>query len=147
VPVQAGTGWPLPAPATALAWAADGRTLFIATADTGTLWVAAADGGALRRLATVPQGSGRLAGLAPDTGGGVWCALHGGWSVAHFDASGALDQVLALPVPCPTSVALGGADGHTLFVTSARNTLKRDALDTAPLSGRLFVLRTSTQAR
>jgi DNA-binding IclR family transcriptional regulator/sugar lactone lactonase YvrE len=146
-PGLAGTGWPLPAPATALAWAADGRKLFIATADTGTLWVAAADGGALRRLATVPQGSGRLAGLAPDTGGGVWCALHGGWSVAHFDASGALDQVLALPVPCPTSVALGGADGHTLFVTSARNTLKRDALDTAPLSGRLFVLRTSTQAR
>jgi sugar lactone lactonase YvrE len=86
-----------------------------------------------------------LTGLAPDAEGGVWCALRGGWSVAHFDASGALDPVLALPVPCPSSVALGGADGHTLFVASARNTLKREALDTAPLSGRLFVLHTGAR--
>lgn len=141
-----GMGWHLPAPATALAWSDQNRRLFIATADTGTLWVADVDHAALRRLATVPQGSGRLGGLAPDAQGGVWCALRGGWSVVHLDANGILDQMLGLPVPCPTGVALGGSDAQTLFVTSARTTLTREALDTAPLSGRLFVLRQGRQA-
>ena len=133
-------GWRLHEPATALAWDEAGRVLYIVTADTGTVWAASAGSTGLRRLATVPKGSGRLSGLALDRQGGLWSALRGGWGVVRFEADGALDRVVALPVPCPTGVAFGGDDKTSLFVTSARETVNREALEAAPLSGRLFVL-------
>ncbi len=132
-------GWRLATPATALAWDDRSQTLFVVTADSGVLYAAHA-GGTLRRLATVPPGSGRLSGLAVDRHGGVWSALRGGWSAVRFEADGTLDRVVALPVPGPTGVAFGGADGDTLYVTSAREALTREALEAAPLSGRLFVV-------
>lgn len=134
-------GWRLPEPATAMAWDAAGQTLHIAAAGSGTLYSARVGSAALRRLATVPKGSGHLGGLAVDQRGGVWSALRGGWSVARFEADGSLDRVVALPVPCPTAVGFGGAGGETLFVTSAREAVTREALDAAPLSGRLFAVR------
>ena len=70
----------------------------------------------------------------------MWSALRGGWSVVRFEADGSLDRVIALPVPCPTDVGFGGARGKTLFVTSARDAVTREALDAAPLSGRLFAV-------
>ena len=112
----------------------------IAAADSGALYAVRREQTTLRRLATVPKGSGRLGGLAIDAGGGVWAALRGGWSVVRFAADGSMDRVLALPVPNPTALALGGVDGDDLFITSERQALSRDSLDAAPLSGRLFVL-------
>jgi sugar lactone lactonase YvrE len=132
-------GWRLAEPASALAWDADGSSLAIAAADSGTLWIGQRGSGVLRRLATVPKGSGRLAGLVADPAGGWWSALRGGWSVARFDADGGLARVVALPVPSPTGVAWG-PDG-ALLVTSARDALTREALEAAPLSGRLFRVR------
>jgi IclR family transcriptional regulator, acetate operon repressor len=132
-------GWRLAEPATALAWDREGKQLAIAASDSGTLHVAQRGGTSLRRLATVPKGSGRLAGLAADARGGWWSALRGGWSVAQFDAEGSLARVVALPVPHPSGVALAGDD--TLYITSARDAVTREALDAAPLSGRLFVVR------
>ncbi|MBX3604045.1 MAG: SMP-30/gluconolactonase/LRE family protein [Piscinibacter sp.] len=131
-------GWRLAEPATALAWDPQGQCLFIAAADSGTLHVALPGSTALRRLATVPKGSGRLAGLAADGAGGVWSALRGGWSVVRFDADGAMDRVITLPVPCPT--ALGFDAARRLYITSARDAVDREALEAAPLSGRLFVV-------
>ena len=133
-------GWRLSEPVSALAWDAAGRQLFMAAADTGSLFVATDGQTALRRLATVPKGSGRLSGLAVDQQGGVWTALRGGWSVVRFEPDGSVDQVVALPVPAPTDVAFGGTDGRTLFITSARDAVSREALDAAPLSGRLLTV-------
>lgn len=137
---RASGGWRLGEPASALAVDERTHTLIIATADNGAIYAARRDQNNLRRLATVPKGSGRLGGLAVDHTGGVWAALRGGWSVVRFAADGSMDRVLALPVPSPTAVALGGADGDSLFITSERQALSREALDAAPLSGRLFVL-------
>src|SRR5207249_2508079 len=88
----------------------------------------------------VPDGSGRLSGLALDHDGGLWPALSDGWSVVRIAPDGAIDRVVGLPVPCPTDLAFGGPRGDQLFVASARDTLSMDALGAAPLSGRLFVL-------
>ncbi len=88
----------------------------------------------------MPKGSGRLCGLTADTRGGWWSALRGGWSVVRFAADGSVARVVALPVPSPTGVAFGGAKGDTIYVTSAREAVTREALDAAPLSGRLFVV-------
>ncbi len=140
--VDGHAGWYLDEPVTALAWDAAGELLHMAAPGSGTVWTARRGSPALRRLATLPKGSGRLAGLAVDAAGGVWSALRGGWGVVRLEADGTLDRMVALPVPCPSGVALGGADGCTLFVTSARDAVSREALEAAPLSGRLFSLRT-----
>ncbi len=137
-------GWRLSEPATALAWDARGQQLFMAAADSGTLYTATEGGSVLRRLATVPKGSGRLGGLATDEAGGVWSSLRGGWSVVRFEPDGSVNQVLALPVPAPTDLSFGGVDGRTLFITSARDAVSREALDAAPLSGRLLTVELST---
>ena len=133
-------GWRLTEPASALAWGAGRRTLYIAAAGSGTIYAAQEGQPVLRRLATVPKGSGRLGGLAVDADGGVWAALRGGWSLARFESDGSMDRMVALPVPAPTGLAFGGADGRTLFVTTARDALDRESLEAAPLSGRLFVV-------
>ncbi|WP_415842208.1 SMP-30/gluconolactonase/LRE family protein [Paracidovorax anthurii] len=96
--------------------------------------------GVVRRLVTVPKGSGRVSGLAFDADGGVWTALRDGWSVVRFLPDGSLDRVAGLPVPCPTDVAVGGVGGRCLFVTTARQPVALDMLANAPLSGRLFAL-------
>jgi len=133
-------GWRLPEPATALAWGRTRRTVYIAAAGSGTIYAAHEGQSGLRRLATVPKGSGQLGGLAVDADGGLWAALRGGWSVARFEPDGSMDRMVALPVPAPTGLAFGGADGRTLFVTTAREALDRESLAAAPLSGRLFVV-------
>jgi IclR family transcriptional regulator, acetate operon repressor len=137
---QPAHGWRLAEPASALAFDERSQTLLIAAADSGAIYSARRNHPSLQRLATVPKGSGRLGGLAVDRCGGVWAALRGGWSVVRFAADGSMDRVLALPVPNPTAVAIGGPDGDSLFITSERQALSREALDAAPLSGRLFVL-------
>lgn len=137
---QASGGWRLNEPATAMAWSEARRTLYIAMAGSGTLYAGVVGQPQLRRLATVPKGSGRLGGVAVDADGGLWTALRGGWSVARFEADGSMDRVVPLPVPAPTDVAFGGPEGRTLFITTARDSLDRDSLDAAPLSGRLFMV-------
>ncbi len=137
----AAPGWRLSEPATAMGFDPGGERLFIAAAGSGTLQLAHAGSPTLRRLATVPRGSGQLGGLAADRQGGVWLALRGGWSVAHFADDGSMDRVVAMPVPSPTALAFGGDDGGTLFITTARDQLGREALDAAPQSGRLFTLQ------
>ena len=137
---EATGGWSLPEPATALAWSDTQRTLYMAAAGSGTLYAAPEGQPQLRRLATVPRGSGRLGGIAVDGEGGLWAALRGGWSVARFEPDGSLDRVVPLPVSAPTSVAFGGEHGRSLFVTTARDALDLESLEAAPLSGRLFVV-------
>jgi DNA-binding IclR family transcriptional regulator/sugar lactone lactonase YvrE len=138
-----GGGWRLGEAATAIAWDAEGHHLVIAAAGSGTLFVGERIGGAagpLRRLATVPRGSGRLGGLAVDERGGFWSALRGGWSVVRFEPDGSVDRIVALPVPDPTDLAFGGPARDRLYVTTAREAATHEALDAAPLSGRLFVI-------
>ncbi|HCV70676.1 MAG TPA: IclR family transcriptional regulator, partial [Agrobacterium sp.] len=78
---------------------------------------------------------------AVDAEGGVWCAIWDGWSVRRYLPNGKLDQVIEMPVPRPTSIAFGGPDLSTLFITSARTRLPASTLADAPLSGGLFSCR------
>ncbi len=134
--------WQLHEPVHHMAASADGRCLYLAAAGSGTLYAAQVGQRNLRRLATVPKGSGRLAGLALDPQGGLWTALRGGWSVARFEADGSMDRMVPLPVPDPTGVCVTLRDTGepVLWVTSAREALDRESLDAAPLSGRLFAV-------
>lgn len=90
----------------------------------------------------VPEASGRPDGLTVDAEGGIWCAIWDGWRVDRYSPDGTLDFSIEVPVPRPTSVAFGGEDLSTLFITSARTRLPASALAEAPLSGGIFACRT-----
>jgi DNA-binding IclR family transcriptional regulator/sugar lactone lactonase YvrE len=127
--------WSLDEPVNALCWDVAGDTLHVAATHSGSLLMLRPGSAMIRRLATLPKGSGRISGLALDEAGGVWTALRDGWSVVRVSPDGVLDRVIGLPVPCPTDLALVD---QQLFITTARQPVPLDALEKAPLSGRLL---------
>lgn len=137
----ADSGWVLTEAINALAWDGSGNILYGLASASGVILVMQRGQPAVRRLATVPRGSGRLSGLAVDASGGIWTALQGGWSVLRFAPDGSQDRVIGLPVPSPSDVAPGGEGMGTLYVTSSRQPVSLEALGSAPLSGRLFKVK------
>jgi DNA-binding IclR family transcriptional regulator/sugar lactone lactonase YvrE len=127
--------WNIDEPLQALCWAPSGAFLCATAPDSGNLLMLAVGSPNVRRLASLPKGSGRVSGLAVDEQGGAWTALRDGWSVVRVAPDGNLDRVVGLPVPCPTDVAL--VEGR-LYITTARQPVPLDSLEKAPLSGRLL---------
>lgn len=129
--------------ANGLGWRADGQVLYFVDTVPGIIYAYDCDPGTgtlgkRRVFARVARDAGRPDGLTVDMDGGVWCAIWDGWCLHRYDPNGKLDQVVDLPVPRPTSVAFGGADMRTLFVTSARTRLPATTLAETPLSGGIF---------
>lgn len=77
-------------------------------------------------------------GLCVDDEGYLWIALWDGWRLVRYAPNGTLDREIIMPVPRPTSCTFGGADGKTLFVTSARIRISEQTLEAAPQSGGVF---------
>jgi IclR family acetate operon transcriptional repressor len=115
--------------------------LYAADPARGTIYVFRCGTRTPRILTRIPRVSGEPRGLAVDANGRLWTVLYDGWSIARLSIEGEFDRVMALPVPRPTGITFGGADGQSIFVTSARVGLARDVIDNAPLSGRLLVIR------
>ncbi len=140
------------ATANGLAWSPDGRTLY--WSDTPSHTIRAWDCNAqlepigaprvLHRFATrdeaVPYG-GRPDGAAVDAEGAYWCALYEGARVLRLSPRGEVLAELPTPLSCPTMPCVGGPDGHTLFVTSARKGRSADELARWPQSGRVLSTR------
>ncbi|MDE1169523.1 MAG: IclR family transcriptional regulator C-terminal domain-containing protein [Pseudomonas sp.] len=125
-------------PVSAFGWDAKGESLYAVGPDSGSIFVLRGQGGGVRRLATLPKGSGRLSGLALDSQGGVWTTLRDGWSLVRFAADGSLDRMIGLPVPSPTDLAFCGPSNDTLYITTSRHDLAMEALGNAPASGHLL---------
>lgn len=133
--------WRTPERLTSLAWQPDGQALVAISALSGAVLRFQPGNPSARRLASISRGSGTPSGLAVDGEGGVWLALTEGWSVMRLAPDGSVDRVIGLPVPNPTDLTLGGADGRTLFITTDRQAVAIDTLASAPLSGRLLHMR------
>lgn len=132
--------WRIGEPVASLAVRDADGAVFATAPHSGTIFLFAPGQSVVRRLATVPRGSGRLGGLAPDGQGGIWAALCDGWSVVRFTMEGQLDRVIGLPVPCATDIAFRTRGGHQeLLITTQRQSVPLDALATAPLSGRMLL--------
>jgi sugar lactone lactonase YvrE len=125
--------------ANGLGWSPDGRTLY--HADSGTRLVTAYDfqdgelGGG-RELIRPERGTPD--GLTVDSEGALWVALHGAGEVRRYDPSGGTLSVWPLPVSQPTSVAIGGASGRRLFVTTAWENFTPEQRAAEPDAGRVF---------
>ncbi|WP_324767404.1 IclR family transcriptional regulator domain-containing protein [Pokkaliibacter plantistimulans] len=139
-------GWSLTEQVSHFCWSADGSALYAIAPESGDILRLQKGSQSVRRLASLPRGSGCLSGIALDQQGGVWTTLREGWSLVRFDEDGNLDRMIGLPVSSPTDLCFGGAQGGTVFVTSARQELKIETLNSAPDSGRLLQVQTEFSA-
>ncbi|MBV8659192.1 MAG: SMP-30/gluconolactonase/LRE family protein [Burkholderiales bacterium] len=84
-------------------------------------------------------------GMTTDAQGYIWIAHWGGSCVSCHDPVSAVEIArIQLPASQITSVAFGGPDLRTLYVTSARVGLSDAQLDTEPLAGSVFAVETQT---
>lgn len=135
-----------------LAWTPDGRTMFHADttshridrydfdAATGTV----ADGSTLVTFSTDKSAAdygGRPDGAAVDAEGNYWVAMFEGGRLLKFSPTGELLREIPLPVRCPTAVAFGGSDLHTLYITSASHGRSAAELEQYPLTGKVLCMR------
>jgi sugar lactone lactonase YvrE len=127
-----------------IGWSADGRTMYYV--DTPTYRLDCFDydletgtPSNRRTLAEVSDGYGRPDGLCVDSEGCIWVAIWGGYEVRRFSPDGALVQSVRLPVSLVSSVAFGGDNLDTLFITSASD-IPKHQLASEPHAGAVFVV-------
>jgi sugar lactone lactonase YvrE len=131
-------------------FAPDGRTQYFA--DTPTRRIEATDvdpatGELEQARAFVDCAEGAPDGATIDAEGALWVAMVGAGCVNRYLPDGTLDRRLPLPVSRPTSIAFGGPDLTTLFVTSQRRFLGPEALASEPLAGALIVMSGAGRGR
>ena len=128
--------------ANGLAFSPDGRTMYTADVTRSCIFAHRYDtdsGNAYdaRVFAHVEPGD-FPDGAAVDVDGGYWIALYGRGVIVRFRPDGSRDKVLRAPVTHPTMVCIGGEEGTTMFVTSARRFMSEEALESEPLAGGVF---------
>ena len=85
--------------------------------------------------------AGRPDGAAVDVAGNYYVAMYEGACILKLSPAGHVLASLAVPAQCPTMPCLGGADGRTLYVTTARQNRPAAELARYPDSGCLFTLQ------
>ena len=132
-----------------LAWSPDLSRFYFGDSLKSCLFVYDFDGesGTIRNRRTFFDAArlGTPDGSAIDVGGCLWNARWDGSAVLKITPEGKLDQVIAVPVPRPTSCAFGGPDLKTLFVTSATYELTAAQVELFPLSGSVFAIQGAGQ--
>ena len=128
-----------------LAFSADGRRLYFADSVAQSICRFDYDDatGSLRNRRLVHRTSGCELpdGLAIDDQDRLYCAVWGGAGLLQFGAGGALEARIALGSRWPTSVAFGGPEFDSLFVTSANpDSGSRGGLEPAPDDGSVMRL-------
>lgn len=88
---------------------------------------------------TAPLSSG-VDGATVDRDGNLWAAFIQSAEIACFDASGTLVHRFPAPTDLPSSLAFGGADLQTLFVTSIRDSGSGRAVSHHPDGGKFFAI-------
>jgi sugar lactone lactonase YvrE len=89
----------------------------------------------------LPPYQGRPDGAAVDVQGNYYAAMFEGQRICKFAQDGRLLAEFAVPAMCPTMPCLGGEDGKTLHVTTARYKRSADELAAFPQSGCVFSTR------
>ena len=127
-----------------LSWSLDERTMYFAGPEMRTLFAydfePAAGTMSRRRPFAEYEAPAVPDGATVDAEGFLWCAAYEGWRITRYAPDGRIDRVVDLPVQCPTSLAFGGPDLATLFVTTARQRISEEALARQPLAGAVLAL-------
>jgi sugar lactone lactonase YvrE len=124
---------------------ADGATFYLADSRLQTLFAHPIDDLSQRREFAHTRGQACAPdGSAVDRDGYLWNAQWGGWRIVRYSPDGEVDRIVPMPVAQPTSLAFGGRDLETLYVTSAWDDLPDEARTKQPLAGSLFAFEPGT---
>ena len=121
-------------------WSPDGRLMYFVDSRANLIYrydFEAATGAVSHRrvFACTTDLPGIPDGLRVDAAGDVWCAFWDGAHITRFTPDGTVAETMRVPVLRPTSLAFGGADLRTMYITSARIGLGQEQLEQWPLSG------------
>jgi len=100
-----------------------------------------------RPFAEIDPADGLPDGMTVDADGCVWVALFGGGVLRRYDPDGELMTVVGLPVRHPTSIAFGGPDLSTMFVTTSRHKLTPEERAEQPHAGAVLVVDAGVRGR
>ena len=126
-----------------IAWSPTGDTMYHVDSGPGTIRAFDVDGdGEISHMRPFAQfdvaREGTPDGICIDEHGGMWVAVWGGYEVRHYSPEGELVGRVHVDTAQPSSCALGGVDGTTLYITTAQEDLSTAQLAAEPHAGRLF---------
>lgn len=122
-----------------IAWSPDDRLLYHCDSQPPVIYVhdynvAAGTVANRREFVRLDPSEGKPDGCAMDVQGFLWMAAPGSGTILRFDPDGRIERRLPVPVRYPSSVAFGGDDRKTLYITS----LRPPEGDPQPLDGAVF---------
>ena len=128
-----------------LGWSPDRRTMYYVDSGPGTIHCFAVgergDISAKRLFAQFDVATeGTPDGLCVDAQGAIWVAVWGGYEVRRYAPSGELVARVQVATAQPSCCSIGGANGTTLYVTTAREDMPAPLLASEPEAGRLFAV-------
>jgi sugar lactone lactonase YvrE len=125
-----------------IAWSPDNRTMYVA--DSAAKLIHAYDfdiaSGKVSNscIFSAIEDLGYPDGAAVDSEGCLWSARWEGECVARFRPDGSVDFIVPIPASLVTSLAFGGPDLRTVYVTTARQGATPEAIARYPQQGGLF---------
>ena len=133
-----------------MGWSPDNRTMYFIDSAPREIYAYdfdLASGGINNRrtLVRIAEEHGLPDGMAVDAEGFLWVAQWSGGRLVRYDPDGAIERVIPMPVQRPTSLAFGGPDLATLFITSGTMRMSEAELAAEPLAGHLFALETEVR--
>ncbi len=125
-----------------LGWSPDRRTMYFIDSDPGVVYAFDTDEGMISDQRTLvafdTAREGAPDGMCVDAEGSLWIAVWGGAEVRRYSPNGEWTARVALPTNQPACCAIGGSNGTTLYITTAREGMTEDQLAGEPDAGRLF---------
>jgi sugar lactone lactonase YvrE len=125
-----------------LGWSPDRRNMYYVDSGPATLSVFDVDDAGeisdRRALVQFDKREGDPDGLCVDADGAIWVAVWGGYQVRRYSPEGEQLAQVHLSTAQPSSCAIGGANGTTLYITTAREDMSEATLSAEPDAGRLF---------
>jgi L-arabinonolactonase len=124
----------------------DGRTMYYADSPQAVIWafdydLETGEPGNRRTFCDFHGQPGVPDGSVIDAEGCLWNAQWNGGRVVRYRPDGTIDRVLEMPCRNPTSLAFGGRELDTLFITTSRLTLSEEEARLQPLAGTLLAVR------
>jgi sugar lactone lactonase YvrE len=131
--------------ANALCFSPSGDTMYFADSLEGTIRTypyssGETPAGAPRILCDTTQWGSGPDGATVDEDGCLWVALIRAGKIARITPAGTLDRLIDAPVDLPSSLAFGGDNLATLFVTTIRDSGSGRAISKHPDGGKLFAI-------
>jgi sugar lactone lactonase YvrE len=126
-----------------LGWSADARTMYFVDSGPGTVFAFDVDAnGDVSNQRVFVQfdiaNEGTPDGVCMDAEGALWLAVWGGYEVRRYSPSGEQLARVRISTAQPSCCTIGGANGTTLYVTTAREDMSDELLEREADAGRLF---------